>query len=344
MNSIRINKDSKIFIFCPNGLVTGGPEALHQLRFYMEQEGYQAYLVYEFSGNLNPPERYMEYEPKVVSFQQVTDDKRNVLIVPEVSIGILQVYHSIQKCVWFLSWGYYDISVKDRLLIGCKNIVKRFFNCFIFDPERKFRLQIFSRRKQKNVLYCCGSEYAYQHVVSDLKVSDAVMLVEPISMDFLREGPAKNLTSCGRGDIVLYNPSKPSEVMRKLLERTDIQFQPLKGYTPVELIEIYRKSKLYIDFGQFGGPERIPKESVYNGTCVLVGRRNAAENDFDVAIPGAFKIGDFENVDAIADRIRDMLLHYDDLIGEFAHFRNKIDNLEQNFKEQIRSIFLMQEE
>ena len=35
--------------------------------------------------------------------------------------------------------------------------------------------------------------------------------------------------------------------------------------TPEEISDLFRKVKLYVDFGNFPGPERLPKEAVYNG-------------------------------------------------------------------------------
>ncbi len=334
---MNVYDGTKIYIFCPDRLVTGGPEALHQLRYYLERAGYDAVLVYEFSGDRQCPERYREYAPRVVSYEDVADDEKNILIVPETGTAFLRLYHRMQKCIWFLSWGYYADAVAQS---GAgKVFLKRCFNLFRRRRERKFRYPLKPAEITKEIVCCCGSRYAYLQVTQALGRKDAEMLVEPISLDFLRRGMADHLTSEGRGDVVLYNPAKPSAVMRELLARTDIAFFPLRGMTPDALIDRYRSSKLYIDFGEFGGPERIPKEAVYNGTCLLVGRRNAAENTFDVAIPERFKIADYTNSALIAERIKDLLSHYDEEIGQFAAFRTQIDGLEENFLRQIRHIF-----
>ena len=58
----------------------------------------------------------------------------------------------------------------------------------------------------------------------------------------------------------------------------------------------YTEAKLYIDLGEFGGPERIPKEAVYFGCNIIVANHNAAANDFDVAIPQEYKIDDNESI------------------------------------------------
>lgn len=342
-NVMTVFPDTKIYIFCPYGLTTGGPEALHQLRYYMEQMGYDAYLVYDFTGKTDFPARYAEYAPRVLPCLQTEDAERNILIVPEVNLGIAGEYRHIRKCVWFLSWGYFRQQQRRAFSHACKNAAKRILNAFS-RGERRYHPVSFPAKIGRDILCCCGSVYAREHVLSDLGAERAELLVEPISLDFLSAGVAPNLTSEGRSDTVLYNPAKPSAVMQALLARGDISFCPLKGYTPQELIALYRRSKLYIDFGWFGGPERIPKESVYNGTCLLVGRRNAAENAFDVAIPEQFKVADYENAELIAQKIRDILQNYDKYIGMFAAYRAQIGGLEANFRKQIAEIFHKEDE
>ncbi len=333
---MRVYPDTKIYIFCPDRLVTGGPEALHQLRWYMERLGYEAYIVYAMSGNTVCPPRYEKYAPRAVSWRDVEDSERNIIIANESDTTVLRHYSRLRRCIWFLSWNYSDRR-RSKALIVCKNIVKFCIMAVTFGRKKYLysRFPVFSR---KGIVYLCGSEYAREQLQKK-GVERAEMFVEPISIDFLKRGQAENLTSEGRSDVVLYNPAKPSRIMQKLLARTDISFRPLKGFTPDQLIDVYRASKLYIDFGAFGGPERIPKESVYNGTCLIVGKRNAAVNDFDIAIPGQFKMENYDDEEAVAAKIKEVLASYDACIGAFSHFREQIAGLEEGFLRSITAIF-----
>ena len=336
-HSLQVYPDTKIYICCPDQLVTGGPEALHQLRWYLERLGYSAYLVYSTSEHTACPPRYEKYAPKVVSWRDIEDDARNILIAVESETTFLRYFHNLRPCIWFLSFGYADLK-KSRALIVCKNIIKFFIRVLTLG-KKKFVYNRFPVFRRSGILYLCGSKYAYEEL-KKRRVEQVEMLVEPISLEFLQRGPAKNLTAEGREDTVLYNPAKPSRIMKKLLRRKDIVFRPLRGYSPEQLIDLYRHSKLYVDFGEFGGPERIPKESVYNGTCLLVGKRNAAVNDFDVAIPEAYKIKKFNDEEIVAAAIKELLASYDAKIGEFAPFRAKIDGLEEEFMRKIEQIFV----
>lgn len=52
---MQVYSDTIIYIFCPPDKVTGGPEALHQLRYYMESLGYNAQMIYYYSNKMTPP-------------------------------------------------------------------------------------------------------------------------------------------------------------------------------------------------------------------------------------------------------------------------------------------------
>jgi hypothetical protein len=129
--------------------------------------------------------------------------------------------------------------------------------------------------------------------------------------------------------------------MSRLLEQKRFDFKPLTELTPDELIDAYKRAKLYIDFGHFGGPERMPKEAVYFGCAILVGRRNASENDFDVAIPEKYKIKEYNDLDLVSSNIEYMLQNYERVIGDFIPFRTKVQQLENNFLKQISEIFVI---
>ena len=124
-HSLQVYPDTKIYICCPDQLVTGGPEALHQLRWYLERLGYSAYLVYSISEHTVCPPRYEKYVPKVVSWRDIEDDARNILIAVESETTFLRYFHNLRPCIWFLSFGYADLK-KSRALIVCKNIIKFF--------------------------------------------------------------------------------------------------------------------------------------------------------------------------------------------------------------------------
>ena len=305
---------------------------MHQLAYYMRKLGMEAYTVYyTYSGfpKASPVERYRQYEVEVLPYDQIEDEEGNYVIAPENAPWCLNAFKKAQKCIWWLSVAYHDVkrgTLKERLL----HLKRKAFG----QNTKNYRNVAFSLRDCQHL---CGSKYAYEEVRKMLPNSRVKYMVEPISLDFLRIGNAELPTE--REDVVLYNPSKPSDIMKELLERARFHYVPLKGFTPEGLAERYKKAKLYVDFGHFGGPERMPKEAVYYGCNILVANHNAAANDFDVAIPTKYKVDDGETAEQIESRIADMLAHYEEQNVDFQPFKLKVERLEESFMNQLKEVF-----
>ena len=326
----------KYYIFIPANKCSGGPEALHQLVYYMRKIGLDAYAVYyEYSGFVcaKPITRYEQYGVTAVVYSDIEDKIENYIIAPENAPWCLNGFKKAKKCIWWLGVKasqlheaglFYRMIYWKRRLLGQSILEAR---NMLFNPEK--------------CLHLCGSKFAFEYVKQKFPKSVVEYLVEPISLDFLM---INNIFMYGeKEDIVLYNPSKPSKIMEALLERKRFNYIPLKGFLPEKLAEYYKKAKLYVDFGEFGGPERMPKEAVYFGCNILVANHNAANNDFDVAIPNKYKVDDCETVEQVEIRIEEMLLHYKDQTNDFLLFKAKVDGLEENFIKQLKKIFYLDE-
>lgn len=324
---------AKYYIFTPAKTRTGGPEALHQLAYYMHQLGMEAYTVYyAYSGfpKAEPINQYKQYEVQVARYEDVEDVPNSIVIAPENAPWCLNGFKKAQKCIWWLSLHANEVkkgSLKERARLMKRRLLREdlsHYRHIDFNPE--------------NCWHLCASKHTYLYASQQYKQSKVDYLVEPISLDFLKMGNADLPTE--REDVVLYNPSKPSAIMTELLQRGRFNYVPLKGYTPEGLAERYKKSKLYVDFGHFGGPERMPKEAVFYGCNILVANHNAASNDFDVAIPTKYKVDDSETAEQIESRIADMLEHYEAQHADFLPFKEKVERLEENFLNQLKELFL----
>lgn len=323
----------KYYIFTTAKTCTGGPEALHQLAYYMRKLGMEAYTVYyTYSGfpKANPIERYRQYDVQVLPYDRIEDEEGNYVIAPENAPWCLNGFKKAQKCIWWLSLHANEVkkgSLKERARLMKRRLLREdlsHYRHIDFNPD--------------NCWHLCASKHAYLFASQSYKQSKVDYLVEPISLDFLRMGNTDLPTE--REDVVLYNPSKPSAIMSELLERGHFNYVPLKGFTPEGLAERYKKSKLYVDFGHFGGPERMPKEAVYYGCNILVANHNAAANDFDIAIPQKYKVEDTDSAEQVESRIADMMEHYEAQHADFLPFKEKVERLEENFLSQLKKLFL----
>ena len=336
----------QVYIFCPGNYISGGPEALHQLRYYMELEGIDAWIVYTdcIDGGTCSSTRYNQYFPtskKFLAEEDYVEDKSHLIIMPESTSRRLLHYHKAKIAIWWLSVLFYDSyhSSLDRYTFN-NHIQMEFckFKCLVRDARNAMvSFYLYHCRHVKNY---CASQFAFDYVRNDLN-QEAVMLVEPISKEFLEAGGvfAANQAEMERSKEILYNPVKSSKLLDTLIQRGNFHYHPIRGYNTNELVDLYRNHMLYIDFGDFPGPERIPKEAAYNGCNILVGKINAAENDFDVAILDTYKMYD-PTIEEIELKIEQMLAEYESEFNDFNGFRYKIDGLESGFKKAIRTYFV----
>ena len=77
--------------------------------------------------------------------------------------------------------------------------------------------------------------------------------------------------------------------IRKIKLAPDIEWRPIEKMTPAQVQELLAQAKIYIDFGNHPGRDRIPREAAISGCVVITGKRGAAANDIDINIPAEFK-------------------------------------------------------
>ena len=320
-----------IYVFAPAYQVSGGPEALQQMCYYLRKIGRDAVMVfYNYENGRNPmPERYLIYGNPWILVHEVEDKKENSVVVPERRPFYLNPYKKAKRYIWWLSKDNL-IYEKAPLLKRIKYAVKKLLHIEVISLDVRY-----CNFDLEEITHLCGSKYAYEYVRNELGIKDVHYCVEPISLQFLNIGPCNDTD--GRKDVVLYNPSKPSSIMDELLKRGNFNYVSLSGYAPEELAELYKSSKLYVDFGDFPGPERMPKEAVYFGCNILVGKRNAAENDFDVAIPEKFKMCVGTDIGEIERMITELL---NNPLVCFCDFQCKVVELETKFTTYLDKLFL----
>lgn len=334
-------KFKNIYVICPYGLVTGGPDALHQLVYYMKNIGLNANIVYSDIKNnkYSIPNEYKCYVDEYLINKDIIDSEENVIIVPETLTNLLKKYKKIKKYVWWLS---VQNDTNDTPINKIKKVIKKIFDIQNFKKLYKINTlkNLLHHHPYKfcddDVIHLCASYYALDYVEKNNK--EGLLLIEPISKYFLDNF---NYNIEDKNEVVLYNPKKNFQFTKKIISKLpDVNFIPLRGFTQKELIEIYSKSKLYIDFGNFPGAERIPKEAVLNGCLVLTGRNGASDFYNDVVIPDKYKIdSSVENISKICDTIKYMLENYSNIIHDFEKYKNTVLNLEYNFIENIKKYF-----
>ena len=145
------------------------------------------------------------------------------------------------------------------------------------------------------------------------------------------------MRSCLEMTEFLYNPRKGFWFTKKIIDANpDIDFVAIEGMTPAQTKSLMRTSKLYIDFGDHPGKDRIPREAAICGCCIVTGRDGSAAYYEDVPIPDQYKIDRAdESLPHIADTIRGTLVNYNRCIDDFRHYVQKINQEPVVFAKQV---------
>ncbi len=359
---IEIYPETKVYIACPANVATGGPELLHQLCYHLREDlKINAFMYYydfsKYKGKFNAPthpEYQMYKNPYVIEIPKYEDEERNVLIVPEVqsSLRLLTKFKKMRKGVYFLSVDNYYLSKLTKKDYFIPRAINKISKILIKKP-----LFFFDITSQK-VLDKLVQKYDYRtdqllklanfYMTNSYRGLEWFKALKPliylpdyyVNIRFIEESYNLNLND--KENIVTYNPKKGYPFTRKIIEfANNIVFVPIENMTREDVINLLKKSKVYIDFGNFPGPERIPKEAAILGCCVITGRRGSAAFFEDVPIPNEYKFDDTEeNIPKIVDKIKDCFENFEERYKDFEYYRNIIKSGPKKFLEDLKKIFV----
>jgi hypothetical protein len=357
MKKIKIYKNTKIYIACPANVATGGPELLHQLAYhFINDVNTEAFMYYYNFDNFRfqtpvHPAYQMYGNPYVLRIPDDEDNEKNILIVPEVLnvLSLLPKYKKIRKGVWFLGVDPYYLSrltKKDYFILRAINKIFKILiknTPFEFDiTSQKVLKRLMQKYDYKNDpflkvadFYLFQSYYAIQHFS---ELNPKYYLSDYLNKNFLEI----QTDLSNKEDIVAYNPAKGFAFTRKIISSAkDIKFTPLINMTRDEVIKTLQRAKVYIDFGNHSGKDRIPREAAILGCCVITGKRGSAAFFEDVPIPNEYKFEDKEeNIPKIIEKIKDCFENFEERYKDFEYYRNIIKNEPKKFLEDLKKIFV----
>ena len=346
MNKLKLSKDSKIYVFCPAGVVTGGAELLHQLVDVINRNHGDAYIVYVGKGEKRIPEAYSQYLMKVAD--SIEDEENNIVVIYEGYYEAAFTCCNAQIVLWWLSVDHYFIYnrhtlpelIKYQLTFPQKFELKQFLSMCknaILHPRNRISL-----RKLRKLNIACNayqSEYAYCF----LKQNGFDNLY-PLK-DYINSDNFEGVYPEEREDIVIYNPKKGYEFTKRLIQAApDINWIPIQNMTRLQVIDLMRKAKIYIDFGYHPGKDRLPRESAINGCCIITNKLgSAAFNDVD--IPQQYKHNQSKNdVNKIVNQIRYIISHFDIVSKDYDHYREIISAEKDMFENDAVRLFCLGED
>ena len=94
-----------IYVLCPYELVTGGPDALHQLVYYLNKNFINSEIVYCDIHNydMKIPKVYQCYVNSYKLIKDILDSEENVVIMPETLWFYGSKFMKCKKILWWLS-------------------------------------------------------------------------------------------------------------------------------------------------------------------------------------------------------------------------------------------------
>ena len=296
----------RIYILTPPGVVTGGPEAIYQLCDSINSLGGNCFILFKYE-HLNPfPEEYHHYNINQCYYSDEINKSDNLLIVPEIWTGSLYEdgYNNMSKAIWWLSVD----------------------NCY----DRDY-IQL-----TDDVLHLYQSEYA-KSFLSGRGLVNIFPLFDYINDDFLLTD------NFDKKNIIRYSTKGEVEAKQIMEYLPEYDFVMLKDMTRLDVINKLKDSKVYIDFGNHPGKDRIPRESAVFGNCLITNRRGSANFKEDIQIPDSYKLSEFDLVQ-ISELIRDCIDNYVIRNLDFFDYRNIIKGQKDEFFDQVKKLFIMEKE
>lgn len=314
-------KSKSVYVCCPGGSVTGGPELLHQFVDELRLNNIDAkILYYPFDKKFDIPDAYIKYN--VTQGQVDAVSSSALVVIPEVATSLAKDFPNNQISIWWLSvdnfFGFKGVSPLKEKLKNLKRIVfrKRMMLC-----------------EMKSFIHLTQCQYA------SLFLSNNRITSYPLT-DYLNQ---THLDQCydntKRQMIIAYNPKKGIKVTQKLMDALpNIRFIPIQNMTALQVKELLQTAMLYIDFGLHPGKDRFPREAAMAGCCIITGRRGSAANSIDVPILQKYKldensrsfVGDFKKL------VDFIFTNFDVASLEFESYREIIKNEPMLFKLQVK--------
>lgn len=317
-------KNIPVYVLCPGNAESGGPELLHQLVDSLRKINIEASIVYyPFDDSFNKPKKFEEYNAPQIKYSDIIKGK---IIVSEVSTKLIRYFKSHEIIIWWASIDFYFGIAKDYVILD----LIRYFRSLFFR-----RLPLFRLKKYKHY---CQSLYA-QNFLRNKGINAEIL------SDYLNKSHnTRPITK--RKNLIAYNPSKGINVTNALINANpDFEFVPIQNMTPHEVSNLLSSSKIYIDFGNHPGKDRMPREAALSGCCVITGIKGSAGFD-DILIPSRYKINDIKvnyKSNHFNEQFRKLVSHifknYDICAEEFNLYRETISKEEMVFNEQVKKLF-----
>ena len=322
MNNKFKQKYNIIYVICGAYFKTGGTEVLHQLVYNINKLGGNAYIAYikrvEGYPDCNPA--FEEYvRGHIIKAEEIDDCADNAIIIPEGYPKYNYMFKKLHIIMWWLSvdnfesvWKFNDDEINEEFN-NIRNVVE---------------------------LHLVQSKYAEVYL---LNKGIAGSIIKHLS-DYLNDCYFENESSTmvdRRENIILYNPRRGAESTQNIIATAKgLRFVAIQNMSNKEVRELMKKSKIYMDFGNHPGKDRMPREAAICGCVVITGKHGSAAYQEDVGIPEKYKFDENEKcVEDVVGVLWDVMFDFEKCSEEFDSYRRKIIAEKKEFIDDIVSVF-----
>lgn len=311
---------TEVFVVCPARSESGGPELCHQLVHTLNtQNPGRASIVYQpFETRHDVPPPYRRYDVRPARKEDIPDGA--TVVLPETFGPCLEWFPGCRIVFWWMS-------------------VNNFHKAARADAARQLDLM-----RSLVGLHLYQSEYARGFLTS-AHLGPTARLSDALAADYITaiDRPPTSV----RKDLVAFNPAKGAQRTEQIFHamlksvRTAPKVIALQGMSRKDMMHVLSEAKVYIDFGEHPGKDRMPREAAALGACVITNKRGSAGNKIDVPIPEDCKIDDRKPgwECRAANKIRTVLDDYDQQARRFDEYRQMIAAGPAQFTEDVRSVF-----
>jgi len=340
--SIPLESDSVVYVVCPAHFKTGGTELLHQYVACAKRHGIDCRMAYVDATeekNINPA--FSKYIQSYCAFEDIEDEERNVVILPEIYTAFLSRFKKIKRVIWWESVDNYLVTAS--AVFNLKRILDNpkvnFLNAVRIIRRRSSGAPIRAIKKGAG-WHFVQSRYAKDFLESHGITNNVFFVSDYINEEYLKDG----VDYSEKEDLVCYNPAKGRRFTSKLLKRgKEITFVPLVGMTNEEVKKTLAKAKVYIDFGHHPGKDRFPREAASMGCCVITNKKGAALNEEDVPIGDRYKFNQKRrNIPLILSSIKRCLSSFDEETKMFEDYRKGIREEKAKFEDDVAACYKKQ--
>lgn len=317
----------RIFVLCPSRLVTGGPEALHQLCDALNARGADAQMVYvrkrkrwrvrrkgggildlrirrergfAHDPAMRMPAAYSHYGIKLAAeFNPTAED---YVVIPEAAMHFLPLVGEATPIIWWLS--------VDNIAGGFSEIL---------ELRNGRALHYVQSRFAADVAHALGFE------------------VSGLLTDYISRSHSDMHRAEGERNGVAYNPRKGLPYLEKLRPHlAGVPLHPIDKMTPRQVAQLLRSVRVYLDVGDHPGRDRLPREAALAGAVVISSEIGGASRQEDMPVGDEFKFSKKnETLEGVAQKVRAAIARFDEASANQDGYRHWVRGQQVEFGRQV---------